>query len=375
MGTNGLCGIFGLLLVVSSAQGGMVVWRSFAELEQSADLIVVGSASGGGQPGSVLSFTLQVSRVLKGGPSVVGTPITVDWTFPMEAQGSPAAAGSPATGNGLWFLQRSSSGWELLPVMQGDLFFNQVFIAEPSGPILSAYEYDPAAPLSDKVASELSAAIESADGGAPQLASLHFGLLDRLNSPVIQRLYNRMSLSTSPNQKILGLSGLIRGGSPEALSAALQAASSFGAYPFETGVLSESIRNEFRATDAKSVEILGQITTAPTELSLPLRQAAARALGAIHTKQALPYLAALLDDPDPDLRAEGVGGLGSFANGLPVQTSASVPSLAYLQRPTSAAYMSKETDANFALGPGAAKEPRLSFWKTWWLQNRAALGY
>ena len=92
-------------------------------------------------------------------------------------------------------------------------------------------------------------------------------------------------------------------------------------------------------------------------------------------RPALPYLAALLDDPDPDLRAEGVGGLGAFANGLPVQTSANVPSLGYLQRPASAPYMTKETDANFALGPGAETEPRLSFWKTWWLQNRTSLGY
>jgi hypothetical protein len=371
MRTNGLCGIFGLLVAVSSVHGSMVVWNSLAELQQGADLVVVGSASGGGQPGSVLSFTVQVSRVLKGDPMVAGTPITVDWTLRPGAR----AEGEPANGSGLWFLQRSSKGWELLPVMQGDLDFDQVFIEVPPAAILSPYAYSPAEPVSDKVASEVSAAIESANGGGMQLAALHYGQLDRLNSPVIQRLYKRMSSSASPNQRILGLSGLIRGGSTAALSAAAQAASSLGDYPLEAGVLSESVRNEYRATDANSVEILGQIATALTGPSLPLRQAAAHALTGIHTAQALPYLAALLDDPDSDLRAEGVSGLASFANGLPVQTSANVPSLGYLQRPASAPYMTKETDANFALGPGAETEPRLSFWKAWWLQNRTALGY
>lgn len=160
------------------------------------------------------------------------------------------------------------------------------------------------------------------------------------------------------------------------MSAAFENASSLGTYPLEAGVLFNSIRNEFRSTDSTSVKILGQIATASTCPSQPLREAVAHALLAIHTTQALPYLAALLDDPNPALRGEGIGGLGSFANGLPVQTSAGAPSLAHLQRPPSGPYMTKTTVANFALGPAAAADDnRLSFWKAWWLENRASLGY
>ena len=65
------------------------------------------------------------------------------------------AEGEPASGNGLWFLKRLSNGWKLLPVMQGDVDFDHVFIAVPPGPILSYYAYRPAATLSDKVASEV----------------------------------------------------------------------------------------------------------------------------------------------------------------------------------------------------------------------------
>jgi len=370
---NGLGAGLGLLLLTGgNVYGSIGGQRSLVELEQSADLIIVGGASGGAQSGSALSFSLQVNRVVKGDATVAGTLIAVDWAS-VDRPGPPAVGRPQVSGNGLWFLKRSSSGWELLPAISGEPF-SQTYIPGPVGAISSAYAYTPAAALSDKVASEISAALEAASGGGAGLSSLYY-LLDELRSPVIQLLYNRLSASASTNQRILGLSGLIRGGSATALSAALEIASSLGAYPLESGVLFESVRNEFRSTDSTSVGILGQIATASTCPSQPLREAAARALVAIHTQQAVPYLAALLDDPDSNLRAEGIGGLGSFANGLPVQTTASVPSLSYLQRPPSAPYMTKTTIANFALGPAAATDARLSFWKAWWLQNRAALGY
>ena len=361
-----------LLLAAGNAYGGISGQVSLVGLEQSADLIVVGGASGGVQSGAALSFKLQVDRVIKGDPTVAGTPIAVEWAS-MDHPGPPALGPPEVGGNGLWFLQRSSSGWELLPAMRGGAF-EGTYIPEPLGAISSAYAYSPSAALSDKVASEIGAALEAANGGGAELAGM-YNLLDELRSPVIQLLYSRLSASVSTNQRILGLSGLIRGGSATALGAAIEIASSLGAYPLESGVLFESVRNEFRSTDSTSVGILGQIATAPTCPSQPLREAAARALVAIHTQQALPYLAALLDDSDPNLRSEGIGGLGSFANGLSVQTTASVPSLSYLQRPPSAPYMTKATIANFALGPAAATDARLSFWKAWWLQNRAALGY
>lgn len=108
------------------------------------------------------------------------------------------------------------------------------------------------------------------------------------------------------------------------------------------------------------------------------RSAAAKALASIHTKEALPYLAVLIDDQDRGLRAEGIGGLASFANGLPVQTPANTTSLEYLQFPPIASYKTGETVAHFVLAlPSTAPDEAayLSFWKSWWSQNREALGY
>jgi len=154
-------------------------------------------------------------------------------------------------------------GWALLPALRGGALFSDTYIPEVPGAILSPYAYNQSANLSDKVASEISAALEAANGGGAGLSGL-YSLLDGLHSPVIQLLYSRMSASPSPNQKILGLSGLIRGGSVAALSASLDAAPTLSAYPFEAGVLLSSIRDEFRSTDSTSIEILGQIATAST---------------------------------------------------------------------------------------------------------------
>ena len=370
--------VLALVLVAGSAYGSLFGVNSLVTLSESADLIVVAEAGGGSQVGSALSFTLHVSRVLKGEATIADTSISVDWALPAGTQTAQAKTNSPAVGNGLWFLKRSSDGWQVLPVMQGGISFNQTFIAEPTGPILAAYSYSATAVLSDKIASEVSAAMESSNGGGAQLAGLYYGPLDQLGSPVTQVLYQRMSASASPGQRILGLSGLIRGGNRAAFSAASEAAASLASFPLETGVLLLSISAEFRAADSNSVAALGQAAVASANPSLPFREAAAHALAAIHTLDALPYLATLLDDPDPNLRIEAIGGFSSFANGLPTQTASGVPSLAYLQLPATAPYKTADTVANFAMGKQAISQNEakyLSFWRSWWSQNRAALGH
>jgi hypothetical protein len=355
MRNQAICGVASFFFVAGSSYGSIFAPASLADLAQAADLIVVGSASGG----------LQVARVLKGDPTITGTNIDVDFKF------TPVSV----NGNGLWFLKRSPSGWKVIPI-QDDGMFGHIFIPEPPGPVLDAYAYNATASLAEKVASEVSAAIESSSDPA-QFSIIYYGL-DQLNSPVIQRLYTRLSTSDTMRLKILGLSGLIRGGSTSALTVVAQSAASLDNYSLEYGVLSNSVSNDFRATDANSVQVLGQIATGSTGAGILLREAAALALRAIHTKEALPYLAAFLDDPDAGVRAEGIGGMSAFANGLPVQTPANVVSMAYLKYPASAPFQTAETLANFAMGAesiGRNETGYLSFWKTWWMQNRAALGY
>jgi hypothetical protein len=367
-----------LLFAASLGYGWLVSPRALVDLVQSSDLIVVASASGAVQEGPpVANFELHVNRVLKGDPAIAGGVIPVSWVRKSSGMIAPGTQ-FPVAGNGLWFLQRSSDGWLLQPVLQGAVSPDDTFFPTPSGPILAAYAYQPTASLSDRVASELSAAIESDTVSSTQLRFLHHGILDELNSPVVRLLYQRMSTSGSAQHRILGLSGLIRGESVTALRSAVSAASEFEGYPMENGELLSSIQEQFRATDANSVGVLGQAAVGSTTHSPAMREAAVHALASIHTVETLPYLATLLDDPDAELRIEAIGGLASFANGLTVRTPACVPSLACLQFPASARYMTPDTIANFAMGAMAIEQKEasyLSFWKNWWSQQRAGLGY
>ncbi|MEO7144558.1 MAG: HEAT repeat domain-containing protein [Bryobacteraceae bacterium] len=139
-----------------------------------------------------------------------------------------------------------------------------------------------------------------------------------------------------------------------------------------------SIRDYFRATGADSVAALGAAATNSSNPNNAFREAAGHALAAIHTSAALPFLATLLDDSDLNLRVEAVGGMGAFANGLPTQTKAGVPSLSYLQLPASAPYKTAATAANLAFGVQAVTANEASyllFWKSWWSQNRGSMGY
>jgi hypothetical protein len=377
MNKTSFLGMVGLLTAASPGFGSLVGPRSVLDLERSADLIVVGTAGGAFQASPAASFSLQVSRVIKGDTTLAGSVIPIHWSGG-TASARETGATMDAAGIGLWFLQRSSGDWALLPVFQGSVPLGMTFFPASASPVLSAYAYDPAAPLSDKVASEISSAIEGANGYHLQLYALHYGLLDQLQSPVVALLYQRMSNSTSTQQRILGLSGLIRGGSGTALIAAAEGAASFGSYPTETSVLLLSIRDHFRPTEPSAVAALGQTAADFANPSLAFREAAAHALAAIHSVTTLPYLATLLDAPETELRVEAIGGIGAFANGLPVQIAAGVPSLAHLQLPPAAPYRTGDTMVNFALGSQAIERNEASyllFWKQWWSQHRTALGY
>jgi hypothetical protein len=357
--------------------GGLLAPQSLLDLEQRADLIVVGSASGASQVGTTLNFSLRLSRVLKGDAGLSSSVIPVNWTVASpdsEQEAAPAVGGA-----GLWFLKGSSNGWSLLPVVQGRVPLTMTYFPVPPGPLLNAYTYDAAVALSDKIAAELGSAIESANGTLNfQLNALQYGLLDQLNSRYTSVLYQRISTSTSLAQRIIGLSGLIRSGDAPALASAIQSASAFVTYAKENGILLLSIRDYFRADDSLSIAVLGQAAVDSTNPNVDLRQAVAHALAAMHTTGTLPYLAMLLDNQDVKLRVEAVGGIGSFANGLAMQTNAGGPSLAYLQLPDNAPYMTAETKANFALGSQAIERNEtayLSFWKQWWSQHRTSLGF
>src|SRR5262249_30683540 len=160
--------------------------------------------------------------------------------------------------------------------------------------------------VSEKVARELCAAIENAtEFRTTLMIGLRGGVLDQFESPVIPILYRRLATSQSAGKRIIAIAGCIRGGDAAALDLAAASVSDFPSNPVESDLLIANLRDEFRSTDQQSIAALARI--AGSSASAPMQKAAAHALASIHTREALPFLAAFLDSPDPDLRAEGIG--------------------------------------------------------------------
>lgn len=328
---------------------------------------MVATASGSLPANSSGTFSLQITRVVKGDSTLAGGGIPVGWVN--------GDAATSASGSGIWFLAQAAAGWQLIPAMQGTVPMNMTFFAAPATPILARYAYAEEATLSDKLASELCSAIETSGGtsGWP-MSTLFEGQLERLQSPVVGVLFQRLSNSTSVPQEILGLAGQIRSGSGAALQAAAQSAAAFESSPVELGNLLLSVREDYRPSDGASVTALGQIADS-SSLPADFRVAAAHALAAVHTASALPYLANLFGDADTNVRVEAIGGFALFVSGFPSQAPGT--GLAYLQTQASAPFKNSSTMAHFALGYQAVEKNEsfyLSFWQQWWAQNGAPLG-
>jgi len=367
-------GTFALLaLMMGISHGAIVAPRQVATMAQEANLIVVAAAKATLQPTLVQSVELEIERVVKGDQVLLGRTIAVGWN---RVTGQILEPSGIINAYGLWFLKASSSGWEIIPATSGNILFPMLSFPLPKGPLPIEYSYGPAASASDRLAAELAAAIEGGTLHKFQLVSLLTGELDELHSPVVDLMYRRLSDSVLPPKRALGLGGLIHAGESAALSAASETSVEFARYPFENGIVLSIIRDRLRSHDPAVIAVLGQ-SVLDQRVDLAFRESAAHALAAIHTAATLPYLATLLEDANGSLRIEAIGGIGAFANGLPSH-SPDIPSMPYMQLPSNSPYQSTETIANFAMGKIAISRNEsayLGFWRDWWRQQRAGLGF
>jgi hypothetical protein len=124
----------------------------------------------------------------------------------------------------------------------------------------------------------------------------------------------------------------------------------------------------FRNAAPEAIQLLGEFSIDRT-LPPSLREAAAQALSAMHTRESIPHLAKLLDDPNPALRARDVVGISLFANGKGAQDPSGGPSMPHLNNPPPSAHRTEQT-ARY-LGFDSANETEwIAFWKAWWLKHQ-----
>jgi hypothetical protein len=98
--------------------------------------------------------------------------------------------------------------------------------------------------------------------------------------------------------------------------------------------------------------------------------AASDALRAVHSKDSLPFLVALLDSPNAQIRHEGLAGISMFVENLPIQKPDMVPNMTWLTAEGPAPYRTADTDKYSAkLGePPNRQAEYIAFWKSWWVK-------
>jgi hypothetical protein len=342
--------LFGLVVPgLLSAQGGAPM--SVDRLVAAADRIIVGTVTQGTASGTAVALSIQVERVLKGSSAVGGVVAAVG------TLSEPSQTRAIANERGIFFLSDSGTGpMRLVPAISGYVLDEmEMFVQLPAS---SAPAAQPArASPRDGVLLEVLGAIGAAPPKRPG------GFVDVLAeyqanpTPAVRSVLQGWLASGSPALVRFSVYALLGEGNAAAL-AHVADDQYFRSSAVPTDAF-DGLKFRFVNTDPNAVNVLGQLA-GDTSNTMELRAAAATALARVHTKQALPFMAALWDSPDSTLRSCGVSGLSMFANNVPIGS----------HEPAAGEWRWRTEDT---IAHSAMDASNAGFWKSWWVANQAAL--
>jgi hypothetical protein len=129
-------------------------------------------------------------------------------------------------------------------------------------------------------------------------------------------------------------------------------------------------------TDSDAVRALGSLAVRESAEG-QLRENASYALRVIHTKDAAPALAALLETQDERVRINALSGLCLFVRNAPTVTPQAVVSMSWMQSRKPAPLLNSETQSHCFMGgtPGNSGDlgPYVSFWRAWWREHQSEI--
>jgi hypothetical protein len=363
-----LVAILALGMLATGASGGPSGYRPLAALVKEADAIVVGRATNVTPVPGGLFGTIEILRVLKGMPTE-GEQLQARWT----SSSISASAPSPTEGVGVWFLKWGNNGqWQIMSPVVGGVPFSMTYLAvaarPPSGVLSIRSDMDPL----EKLICEIAATLQST-GGKSQIAMFlaTSGALDDVTSAVARKAWAEVAASADPHVRLLGLQALIRAGDTSAIVGLRSDASVLNEIAKQPLVAASLC--DFRNPQDAAVLALGDLTKAG--LPAQVKRCAAYSLRAMHTPNTLPILATLLDADAVDLRYEGVLGLASFANALPMQTRTNLASMEFTQPTSKGPFATEDTLQHSPTEPAFRQDEMkyVGFWKAWWAIHQSQL--
>ena len=336
-------------------------------MADQADAVVVGEIESGQQTGQDVAFTLSIIRSLKGELSL-GT--TVNLTGP---QMSVPMTRSLNGQYGLWFLKKSGSRWTFLPLIQHGVSLESsgyIPLQKTTSPAAIAMSLSPTS-IGDQMALEIVAALQSyTDSTQLYYLALH---LSRIGASAIRpALYHTLGTNSDPQLKLVGLAGQL--GGPDEIAALNELSRNTDQIPKMRAIsLLEVAISGVRSADPGAVPPLGILSSSTNP---DVQRCAAMALENIHSRDALPFLARLLDAPDQKTREAAIAGLSRFVDNLPIQTIQNTLNFGSLSPQGPTPYRTSETDryslSHGQLGSGNETD-YVQFWKSWWAANQSKL--
>lgn len=359
------------------------------ELEGTADLILIGKSRATSIDGLVASVEITPVRVLKGGSSITSQSPTVakvrveqqyvDVLTKLLTNPTSQKNQSPL---GMWFLKHlEGKDWDALPLSGSDSI-PKYFVTISDLPLPDDFAYEPSATVQTKIIKELGAEMERVWGNnQPEYVrykSLRFLALNSIATGMdgVAELAVRFSKSNSEQLRSFAMSWRIQGGDSKALTE-LEDEKTLLRSENRSSEIANAI-SSYRGSDPLFIQSLGKLTSKP--IPARIREEAGRVLRAVHSKEAVPFLVAMLDSDLDNLKYDGVMGLASFAQDLPVTTPENVRTGNWLKpgpNSKSATYAVAPQEASQYMPATDTFEKNqtryIGYWKTWWANHRSVL--
>lgn len=330
-----------------------------------------------------VTAVLRVRRSLSG-PLEPGAEIQIAWDYQTRGVWPAADTQTVRPVSGIWMLSRNGANWAPQPMtLSVPGAIGGVYLPCAPGPLPAEAYYPPDAALDEKFAQELGAGLAAAAataGGQLRIEPLGPGMGFRMKQPAMQfkqwaewlwrlrpdaalPVFRRFATAQEPNLKMIGLSGLVAQNDAGALTAIEQNLPDL-AVTVEADRLGKSLKPDFLRKNPASIHILGRLILAETPLP-NLDALAGRWMSMSGHVEALPYLIAILDHPDHNIRSNDVLMVCDLVRTVPMPAGQTplwdLPS------------MSAQCPSHTPLQDTEEVARQVRFWKDWYAAHREQL--
>lgn len=322
-------------------------------LAKESDAIVVGGIKVRTEGPTRVTFRLSVSSVLQGNIPGQTLEVVHDWAGLLR--GPDRVIQQSQTG--LWFLKRrSDETWDVIP-SRPSMYRSILGLFLPASDVSrSRRNSDLSAQLVEEVASRF----YPGSGEDPEVL---VGALDGVRAEALVPVLPTLLSTGDPGVLAVAIAAMLERQTPDAIAQLVRFWPTIRNAPTKRFVLS-ALRDSWRDTRPDSVRSLVLLANGDPEIS----SVASTALSAIHTREALLFLANLLFADDPTQQFHGLYGVSAFVNGCPVKTRENVVNMQYLDCREPSPLRTPTTMGNFVFRPGGPDQQAqyLSFWRDWW---------